>query len=94
VGGWDWFQTLLRALDSIARKHDSSISNVAARWVLDRPAVAGVIMGARNANHVSDHRALFTLRLDAADLAAIDEVLEQGNKPVGDIYTWERGGRW
>lgn len=29
-----------------------TISNVAARWVLDRPGVAAVILGARNADHV------------------------------------------
>ena len=45
VGGWEWFQRLLRALDGVAQKHAVSISNVAARWVLDRPAVAAIIIG-------------------------------------------------
>ena len=46
-GGWDLFQELLVTLRRIADKHAASISNVAVRYVLDRPAVAGVIIGAR-----------------------------------------------
>lgn len=30
----------------------------------------------------------------AADLDSITKVLEQGAKPTGDCYTWERGGKW
>ena len=41
-----------QVLDSIARKHRISIPNVASKWVLDRPGVAGIILGARNADHV------------------------------------------
>ena len=55
-GGWEWFQSLLSALDSIAKKHNTTISNVASRWVLDKPAVGGVILGARNATHVQVRR--------------------------------------
>eukprot|EP00892_Ulva_mutabilis_P011889 jgi/Ulvmu1/9072/UM005_0167.1 len=93
-GGWAWFQTLLSTLGGIARKHGTSIANVSSRWVLDKPAVAGVIVGARNARHVADHTRLATLQLDADDLGRIEEVLEQARQPEGDIYTWERGGQW
>ena len=37
AGGWDWFQRLLGALQGVARKHGTSIANVASRWVLDQP---------------------------------------------------------
>ena len=37
VGGWEWLQRLLEALDAVARRHGASIANVAQRWVLDRP---------------------------------------------------------
>lgn len=94
AGGWDWLQALLRTLRSVADKHGSSISNVATRWVLDRPGVSAVIVGARNADHVADHRRLFSLNLDAEDLAAIQAVLDQGPQPTGDCYSWERGGRF
>ena len=93
-GGWKWFQSLLLVLQSIAAKHDASIANVASRWVLDKPAVAGIIVGARNANHVQDHVKLASLKLDDEDLGRIDEVLATGKQAQGDCYDWERGGAW
>ncbi|HSF64719.1 MAG TPA: aldo/keto reductase, partial [Paracoccaceae bacterium] len=47
AGGWGVFQGVLRAADGVARRHGVSIANVATRWVLDLPGVAGVIIGAR-----------------------------------------------
>ena len=51
------------------QKHGVSIADVASRWVLQRPTVAAVIVGARNAKHVDDHRRLFTFSLDAGGWA-------------------------
>jgi aryl-alcohol dehydrogenase-like predicted oxidoreductase len=93
-GGWQWFQSLLQVLQEVAMKHNSSIANVSCRWVLDKPAVAGIIVGARNANHVADHVKLASLRLDDEDLGRIDEVLDSGRQATGDCYDWERGGVW
>lgn len=93
-GGWEWFQSLLLVLKGVAVKHDASIANVASRWVLDKPSVAGIIVGARNANHVKDHVQLVGLRLDEEDLGRIDEVLATGKQAEGDCYDWERGGKW
>jgi aryl-alcohol dehydrogenase-like predicted oxidoreductase len=76
-GGWGLFQALLAVLRSIATRHGVSIATVAARWVLDRPAVAGVILGRRLG--LTDHRAenadVFAVRLDSEDLKRIDEVV-------------------
>ena len=56
--GWSLFQDLLRCLRTVADRHNVSIANVAVRWVLDRPQVAGVIVGARLglAEHISDNQ--------------------------------------
>lgn len=82
----------LQVLKGVADKHSTSISNVASRWVLQRPAVPAVILGARNALHVPDHQQLFSFSLDQEDLDAIEGVLASGPQPKGDCYTWERGG--
>ena len=76
-GGWALFQELLAVAARIADKHGVSIANVGVRYVLDRPAVAGVIVGARLgvAEHIADNARTFDVALDAADLAAIDPVL-------------------
>jgi len=44
-----------------------------------------------NANHITDQVALSALTLDAADKDTIAAVLEQGTRPKGDCYQWERG---
>jgi len=93
-GGWDWYQGLLRALHDTATKHGVGIAEVATRWVLQKPTVGAVIVGARNAAHVAQHQAVFGFELDADDLAKIQAVLDQGEKPKSDCYTFERGGRW
>ena len=46
-GGWQLFQELLVTLDEIAKKYDVQIANIATRFVLDRPAVAGAIIGSQ-----------------------------------------------
>jgi len=78
-GGWGLFQDLLVTLKSIADKHGVSIANVAVRYILDRPAVAGVIVGARLG--VSDHRAdnarVFGFTLDTEDHDRIQAILDR-----------------
>jgi len=93
-GGWGNLQKLLRVLDSIGKKHDQSIANVATRWVLEKESVLAVILGARNDFHVEDHQKLFQFTLDADDKSKIDEALSSTTKATGDCYDWERGGKW
>ncbi len=89
-GGWDLFQELLRTLKRIADRHKASIANVAMRYILDKPAVASVIIGAVNRNHLADHVELARVRLDDADRAAIAAVTGKRKGPDGDTYELER----
>src|SRR5258708_32058970 len=61
-GGWALFQDLLVVLKAIADRHRVSIANVGVRYILDRPAVAGVIVGARLgvAEHLADNARIFS----------------------------------
>jgi aryl-alcohol dehydrogenase-like predicted oxidoreductase len=76
-GGWALFQELLAALDRVARRHGVSIANIGTRAILDRPAVGGVIIGARLgiAEHIAYNARVFTLVLDAEDEAGLVPVL-------------------
>lgn len=73
-GSWELFQELLEVLRDIARKHDVSIPNVATRYILDKPTVAGVIIGARLSihNHMEENALVFSLDLDKDDRERID----------------------
>jgi aryl-alcohol dehydrogenase-like predicted oxidoreductase len=86
-GGWGLFQELLTVLRSVAARHGVSIATVAVRWVLDRPAVAGAILGRRLG--LTDHRAenadVFAVSLDAEDLGPIDAVLSKSRDLLASI---------
>ena len=86
AGGWERLQSLLRVLRRVADRHGASIANVASRWVLDRPAVAGVIVGARlgRSDHVDDTLRLFALELSDADRDEIEGALEALDPIPGD----------
>lgn len=78
-GGWQLFQELLTMLKSIAEKHRVSIANIAVRYVLEQPAVAGVIVGTRLSisQHLEDNAAVFDFALDTADYQEINTILDK-----------------
>jgi len=90
IGGWPVFQRILAALAAVARRHGVDIATVASRSVLDRPLVAGVIVGVRTGAHFDAHRRLFDLVLDAEDHARIAAALAERRSLLGDVYTLER----
>jgi aryl-alcohol dehydrogenase-like predicted oxidoreductase len=83
-GGWGLFQELLSVLKRVADKHRVSIANIAVRYILDRPAVAGVIVGTRLgvAEHREDNACSFDVILDPEDHAEIEAILGRSR----DLY--------
>jgi aryl-alcohol dehydrogenase-like predicted oxidoreductase len=88
-GGWNLFQELLGNLNRIAQKHGVSIANVATRYILDKPGVAGVIIGVRLgiADHISNNLQVFNLTLDKSDINDIENVCTKSDnlfEKIGD----------
>jgi aryl-alcohol dehydrogenase-like predicted oxidoreductase len=88
-GGWDLFQELLVTLQRISQKHGVSIANIALRYVLDRPVVAGVIVGARLgiSERLQDNARVFDLKLDPQDLDQVEAILNRSQdlfQVIGD----------
>jgi aryl-alcohol dehydrogenase-like predicted oxidoreductase len=88
-GGWSLFQELLSTLKKIAQDHDVGIANVATRYILDKPAVAGVIIGARLgiSDHRDDNTRVFNFKLSHDDTTKIEEVSRKSNdlfETIGD----------
>ena len=89
--GWDRFQAVLRAARRVADRYGVSIANVAVRYVLEQPAVAGVIVGARpgERTHLEDNLRLFDFGLDErsrAELAEAQAALDPIPGDCGDEY--------
>lgn len=82
-GGWNLFQELLQVLSSVAKSHNCTIANVAIRYILDMPAVAGVIIGCRmgipGAEHIQENLKSFEVHLTSKDIEMIESVLKKSN---------------
>jgi aryl-alcohol dehydrogenase-like predicted oxidoreductase len=83
-GGWALFQELLQVLKQIADKHGVSLANVAVRYILDCPTVAGVIVGVRLgvADHRIDNARVFEFTLTPEDREHMQAVLVRSR----DLY--------
>ncbi len=77
AGGWENLQSILQTIHEIAKKHDVSMVNVACRYILDQPSVAGIIIGARlgQSQHIADNLKIFNFEIDAESRGQLDEVL-------------------
>ena len=86
VGGWGALQSVLGVASAIGRKHGVSVSNVATRWVLEQPAVAAVIIGARlgESEHRADNLRLFDFALDDEDRTRLASAFAQTRRLPGD----------
>jgi aryl-alcohol dehydrogenase-like predicted oxidoreductase len=58
----------------IAKAHGTSVAGVAIAWLLHKPFVTTVIIGAKNSEQLDANLAATKIRLTADDLAKLDEV--------------------
>jgi enamine deaminase RidA (YjgF/YER057c/UK114 family) len=86
AGGWMAFQDLLHKVDQIAQRLGVSIANVACRFILEEPAVGGIIIGARlgQKDHIKNNLRIFQLSLDELDLSKIKDALARLQPIPGD----------
>lgn len=90
IGGWDVYQGLLTTLDSIARKNNITLSEVAIAYILSRSQVAGAIVGAHNANHLARLKKLESSHLVDRDRETLDVLLQNTPNVRGALYELER----
>jgi diketogulonate reductase-like aldo/keto reductase len=71
-------------INRIAEEHAVSIANVATRIILDKPKVAGVIVGVRLglSDHREDNARVSNLQFDGLDLERIENIVTRSN----DLY--------
>ena len=84
VGQWDFldgarseklFDTV-DVLDQIAAETGKTISQVALRWVLQRPSVVNIVMGARNETQLKENLGAVGWSLDEGQMARLDAASE------------------
>ena len=65
---------VVEVLVEVAEAHGVSAAQVALAWLLQRPGVASVIVGARTDDQLADNLAAADLELSAEDVAKLDDV--------------------
>jgi aryl-alcohol dehydrogenase-like predicted oxidoreductase len=68
----EYLYRVVDALDAIARETGKSVPQVALNWLLQRPSIATVVIGARNEAQLRDNLGAVGWRLDAAQVAKLD----------------------
>jgi aryl-alcohol dehydrogenase-like predicted oxidoreductase len=84
----DVFEGLLRALDQVAAEAGKSVAQVALNWVLQRPTVASLIIGARNEAQLRDNLGAVGWNLTPEQVAVLDAASE---RPMVYPYWHQRG---
>lgn len=75
-------------LEAIAGELGRTVSQVAINWVLQRPTVATVVIGARNERQLRDNLGAADFTLDAERIARLDRV---SARPAAYPYWHQRG---
>lgn len=89
-GGYELFQTVLQTLREIANQYEVGITEIACKYILQKPMVGGIIVGARNRNHLKSLQKLNGFTLDDSDLNKIEAIVAQSQGPNGPFYALER----
>ena len=86
AGGWEWFQSLLRVLNTIAKEQHVSIATIASSYIIHQPALGGVIIGSRLglSSHIEENKKLLNTILTNSQIEEIKKLLSQGNTIPGD----------
>ena len=77
----------------VAQAHDVSVARVALAYVLAKPFVTSVIIGARNTEQLEDNIAAADLKLSHDELKHLDAVSELGPEYPGWMFARQGGNR-
>jgi aryl-alcohol dehydrogenase-like predicted oxidoreductase len=80
--------TVLAAVETFARAHGATASQVAIAWLLTRPAMTSVILGARTVDQLVDNLGASDLELTAAEVAQLSDA----SAPRADDYPYGSAG--
>jgi aryl-alcohol dehydrogenase-like predicted oxidoreductase len=77
----------------IGEAHGASVARVALAWVLSKPFVTSVIIGARRMDQLEDNLAAADLALSAEDIAALDAVSALPSEYPGWMFGFQGAAR-
>lgn len=83
----EYLYTVVDALDAVAKETGRSVPQVALNWLLQRPTVSSVIIGARNEEQLKQNLAAADFKLTETQVAALDKA---SDRPLAYPYWHQR----
>jgi aryl-alcohol dehydrogenase-like predicted oxidoreductase len=84
----EYFHTVLTALEGVAKEVDKTVPQTAINWLLQRPTVSNIVIGARNEQQLLDNLGAVGWNLTADQVKKLDDASE-----VIPAYPYWVGGR-
>jgi len=78
---------------NVAQAHDTSVARVALAWILAKPFVSTVIIGAKRMDQLEDNLAAAELMLTPEEIAALDKVSALPSEYPGWMFERQAGAR-
>ncbi len=89
--GRSHYEAILVHLKLMAGRYQTTVANVATRFVLQTAGVQSVILGPRNASHVDELDQLNHFELSGSDCQLLRDLVDQARiSAKGDVYSYER----
>ena len=73
----DYLFRVMDAIDEVAKETGKSVPQIAINWLLQRPTVSNVIIGARNEEQLKQNLGSVGWKLTPAQMAKLDAASEQ-----------------
>jgi aryl-alcohol dehydrogenase-like predicted oxidoreductase len=73
----EYLYTVVDALDAVAKETGRSVPQVALNWLLQRPTISSVIIGARNEEQLKQNLAAVDFKLTESQVTALDKASDQ-----------------
>jgi aryl-alcohol dehydrogenase-like predicted oxidoreductase len=85
---------IIETMQGIAKAHGTAVASVALAWVLQKPFVSSVIIGAKRPEQLAENLAASDLELSSAEIAQLDKLSELPPEYPGWMFAdqWVRRG--
>jgi len=83
----------VEAMREVGDAHGVSVARVALAWILQKPSVMSIIIGAKTLEQLDDNLAAAELMLTAEEMARLDEVSELPSEYPGWMFARQGGNR-
>lgn len=70
----DFGFTVVEKLRAVAQAHDASVAQIALAWLLAKPVVSSIIVGASKLQQLEDNLKAIEIQLKQTDIAALDDL--------------------